>query len=179
MLPAIFGLLGVVAGCFLSAWLTAYWSKRNWQLGKAAEAYANLFPTGRREIILLKHIGGGHILSQNCIQELDSSLKRLGGKIDSAFLRYLQEAWFFEKDAYLQNRISDLQSSFENYWDYCRLWAEQSAAQHIPIKERDYTFNAMHEERQKMIDEYKGPNGEQLLSQLDELKNDIAKKYFH
>ncbi|KKL86838.1 hypothetical protein LCGC14_1940750, partial [marine sediment metagenome] len=46
-------------------------------------------------------------------------------------------------------------------------------------EKEDRQFHMLCNSRQRIIDEYEGPKGDELLSQLDELREVLAKKYYH
>ena len=179
MWTAIFGLIGVIVGALLTAWLTACWSRRNWQLQRVTEAYANMFVEGRREIALLQHIDIYHVMEPNWAGAAESSFKKLGGKIDSAFLRHQEECWFLERNENLRKRLDVIRDGYEKYRSHAILQGIQSLSEAAPKEKQDRQSHKLRELRQKEIDEYDGPNGEELLSQLDELREVLAKKYFH
>ena len=172
-------LIGGLAVAFLAPWLSSRWSRRNWQLQKAAEAYVGLFPEGRREIAFVQHIAVGHAFDMNPDESIESSSQKLGAKIDSRFLRYLDECWLLEREAKLGNQLDAIRKGYEKYRLYAKLQAELTRSENVPEEKKTKQFEKYVNRMEKEIDTYTRPNGEELLSQLDELREVLAKKYFH
>ncbi len=175
MCSVIIGFLHSIGAFFLKQWLKYFSSRRNWQFKKATKAYEKLFVAGREEIMLLGRISNvAEVCEGYQKDEIWPLRKRLKGTIDSAFLQIIRECWLLEKESCLRDSLKEIRKGYNQYREHVTEKAD-ALCEHDLQK----TGEMLLRKTENRIYEYKGPSANNLFAQLDNLREDVAKKYFH
>lgn len=172
---ALIGFMGVLVG----AGLATRRDQRNWRLQEAMKAYAALFPAGRKEIELCGSLAfGGDIGNDEMIEVAREKQPAL---VDSPFLQLLSQCWLLETDEGIRAALEDIG---ENY-GACRIAAGFSVKHWRLQKALGQTTNP---QDRAQIDKglehalersEQGPEADDVLTALDQLKQNVATRYFH
>jgi hypothetical protein len=156
MLPAIFGLLGVIVGGFLTAALDAYWRRRHWLLQQTVKAYSEMLEAGYREIAILGSMEGDLLIGpSNRKTQLQQASALLGPRVDSRFLQLSHLCWFWERDSEIKKTIDKIRHDYGRYRTHLQ----------VCIGERRVNL------------QYAGPKFEELSDSLDKLRESVAERY--
>jgi hypothetical protein len=138
---------------------------------------------GRREIALLQNIKQNTkidaMIGLDDVSAIKSSFKKLGDKIDSAFLSHLEECWLLERDEDLRRLLDDTRVGYEKYRLHAFWVGILSLSEAMPEEKKNIQLSKLRELGQSKIDEYKGPTGKELLLQLGGLRKVLARTHYH
>ncbi len=174
METALFGILGVLVG----TWLTMWWQHHNWKLQEAMKSYSAMFPAGMREIKICGSLEYGSDFGNDQIIERAKQMQP--ASIDSPFITLLMQCWLLEKDKGIRSALDSLDTGYKA----CRLDARFSIQEwQLTGRLHEEEGRAKHAEIERNLErlakrEKKGPSSEHLLKQLDVLRKKVAKKYF-
>jgi hypothetical protein len=172
MESAVFGLLGVIVGGFITTALAAYWQRKNWHLQELLKAYAALFEAGFREVQICQSILGSGAVGEKALVERGE--KMLGATIESQFLQAISQCRLLEPDSSLRNRLDDLDRDYRSCRDGVLASAdlEGRSFQGQTQARTDAQINRLERE----VEKYAKPKD--VKKHLLELREVIGSRYF-
>ena len=179
-LPPLFGIIGVVVG----ASLTAFWNRRNWQLGKLCESYAAFFVEGDREVTICEKIRQLSRLTNSDGASATRFYEEIGAPVDSRFLQLLEQCELLERKPEFREMIGDLAEEYGIFYGImvdrhglAKDRRQPKATDPIAAQQQQKMIEFGEEDLQKR--ELTGSKATDVRRQIQELRKRVASVHFH